>query len=162
MQLSKHFPVRMYSYSLGGTKVATTEGQWLLIKWLECTAAKHPDNSLKLVCASPYILPTLYVSIMTVTSLNYVMIVCFPLSVGKTLCMHSRVMPTCLCICWHPCQPILTFLILTHELAHQFHIPISKSVTYIYCHNYIMIMWLNCGNYITLHYGKYLCYCNVM
>ena len=81
----EHFSLKMYSHSLRGTKVATTEGWWLLGKWLECTAAKNPDNSLELMCTSLYILPTLYISITAVTSLNDVMIICFPLAVGKNL-----------------------------------------------------------------------------
>ena len=52
----------MYFHSARGTKVATTEGQWLLSKLPECSAAKNPNNSLKLMCASPYILPTLYIN----------------------------------------------------------------------------------------------------
>ena len=84
------------------------------------------------MCASPYILPSLYISTMTVTSLIDVMIIYFPLLVGKTLCMQSRVTLAHLCICWHTCQSNLTILIATHELTHQFHLPISKSVTYIW------------------------------
>ena len=79
----EHFPLKMYSHSSRGTKVAATEGQWLLSKWLECTAAKNPDDNLKLMCTFPYILPTLYISITVVTSLNDVTIVCYPLLVGK-------------------------------------------------------------------------------
>ena len=84
----------MYSHSMRGTKVAATEGQWLLSKLPECVAPKNPDDSLKLMCTSPYILPTLYTSIMAMMSLNDVTIFCLPLQVGKTLCMHSRVMLT--------------------------------------------------------------------
>ena len=92
-------------------------------------SCQNADNNLKLVCASPYILPTLYVSINAVISLNNIMIICFPLPTGKTLYMHSRVTLTCLHICWHPHQPLLTVLVATHELTHEFHIPISKPVT---------------------------------
>ena len=127
----EHFPLKMYSHSLWGTEVATTEGWWLLSKWLKCTAAKNPDNSLELMCTSPYILPTLYVSIMAVTSLNDVTIICFPLLAGKTLHMCSTVLLTCLCICQHPHWPILTVLIATHEPTCQFCILISKPVVYI-------------------------------
>ena len=111
----------MYSHSTRGTEVALTEGWWLLTRYIRCTAAKNLDNSLELMCASPYILPTLCVSIMTVTSLNDVMIVCFPLPAGKASCMDSRVMPTHLCICQHPCQTNLTVPIATHEPTRQFH-----------------------------------------
>ena len=108
----EHFPLKMYSHSLRGTEVTATEDQWLLSKWLKSTTAKNPDNSLELMCTPHYILPNLYISIMAVTSLNDVMIICFPLPVGKTLCMCSRVMPTHLHICWHPHWPILTVLLL--------------------------------------------------
>ena len=37
------------------------------------------------------------------------MIICFPLPVGKTLCMHSRVTSTRLRICRHPCRLISMF-----------------------------------------------------
>ena len=116
----EHFPLKMYSHSSRGTEVAATEGQWLLHKWLNCTAAKNPDNSLELMCASPYILPTLYVRTETVMLLIDIMIICFPLLVGKTLCMCSRVMPTDLHICQHPCQTNLTVLIATHKPTYQF------------------------------------------
>ena len=53
----EHFPLKMYSHSSRGTEVAALKGHWLLSKWLECTAAKNPDNSLKLMWASPYIPP---------------------------------------------------------------------------------------------------------
>ena len=52
----------MYSHSMRGTEVATTEGQWLLSQLPECVAPKNPDDSCELMCTSPYILPTLYVS----------------------------------------------------------------------------------------------------
>ena len=127
----EHFALKMYSHSSRDTKVATTEGWWFLSKWLKCTAAKNPDDSLELMCPSPYVLPTLYVSIKAMTSLNDVMIACFPLPVGKTLHMHSRVISTQLHICWHPHRPILTVLIATHEMTHQFHILIFMPVTHI-------------------------------
>ena len=57
------------------------------------------------------------------------MIICFPLLVGKTLHMCSRVMLTCLHVHWHPHQIIETVLMTAHELTCQFHILISKPVT---------------------------------
>ena len=46
-------------------------------------SSKNPDDSLEAYVCSPYIPPTLCISITFVTSLNDVMIVCFPLLVGK-------------------------------------------------------------------------------
>ena len=47
----------MYSHSMRGTKVAITEGQWLLSKLPECVAPKNPDDSLKAHAPSPYVPP---------------------------------------------------------------------------------------------------------
>ena len=52
----------------------------------------------------PFILPALCMSVMMVTSLNDVTIICSPFLVGKTLHIHSGVMLTHLHICWHPCH----------------------------------------------------------
>ena len=52
----------MYSHSMRGNEVATTEGWWLLSKLPECVAPKNQDDSLELMCTSPYILPNLYIS----------------------------------------------------------------------------------------------------
>ena len=52
----------MYSHSTRGNEVAATEGWWLLSMLPECVAPKYPDDSLKLVCTSPYILLILYVN----------------------------------------------------------------------------------------------------
>ena len=114
-----------------GTKVAVTEGQWLLSKSPECSAPKNPDNCLKAHACSPYIPPTLCISITFVMSLNDVMIVCFPLSLGKTLHMHRRAMLAHLCIHQHPHQPISMFPTATHGPSHQFSIPNFEPVTYI-------------------------------
>ena len=91
--------------------------------------AKNPDDSLELMCASPYMLPILYISITTVMSLIDIMSICFPLLAGKTLHMHSRIMLAHICICQHPHQSNPTILIATHEPTHQFHILISEPVT---------------------------------
>ena len=85
----EHFPARMYSYSTKGTQVTTTEGWWLPNKLPECSAPKNWDNSLKTHLCCPYIPPTLCISITFVTSLNDVMIVCFPLPVGKST-VHAQ------------------------------------------------------------------------
>ena len=128
MQLNKqeHFPVRMYSHSMRGTKVAATEAWWLLSRLPECSAPKTPDDSLKACACSPYIPPTLCISITFVMSLNDIAIVCFPLPAGKC------------CICTgEPCQLVcapagvrpICFSTATHGPSHQFHIPNFKPVT---------------------------------
>ena len=67
-------------------------------------SSKNPDNHLKGHVCSPYIPPTLCISITFMTSLNDITIICFPLPVGKTLCMCRRAMPAYLHTHWHPCQ----------------------------------------------------------
>ena len=124
----EHFPVRMYSPSIRGHEVAMTEGQWLLSKLPECSAPKNPHDSPEAHACSPYIPPTLYVSITFVMSLNDVMIICFPLSVGKALHMCRRAMPVCLHTHQHPHQLFSTAM---HEPAPQFHIPNLQPVTLI-------------------------------
>ena len=109
-----------------GTEVAATEGQWLLSKLPECSAPKTPDDSLKACVHSPYIPPTLCISITFVTSLNDVMIVYFPLPVGnpractgephQLTCTPAGIPPSCLSIA-------------THGPSCQFHIPSFKPVT---------------------------------
>ena len=74
-------------------------------------------------CSLKYYLST-YISKMIVTSCNDIMIICFPLRVGKALHMSSRVMMTCLWIHQHP-QPILP----KSYAQTKFHNPISAPVT---------------------------------
>ena len=109
-----------------GTKVAATEGQWLLSKLPECSAPKTPDNSPEAHACSPYIPPTLCISITFVTSLNDITIICFPLPVGKP----------CTCAgepCWLTCTPasILPGCSSTamYGPSHQFCIPNFEPVT---------------------------------
>ena len=122
----EHFPVGMYSSSMRGTKVAATEGQWLLSKLPECSAPKNPDSSFKAHVHCPYIPPTLCISTIYVTSLNYVTIICFPLLTGKALCMHRRVTPVHLWTCQHPHW---LFSTATHKPSSQLHIPNFEPVT---------------------------------
>ena len=79
----EHFPVGMYSCSMRGTKVATTEGQWFLITLPECSAPKTQTIALRLVHGLLIYPPTLCISITFMTSLNDIMIVCFPSLGGK-------------------------------------------------------------------------------
>ena len=53
-------------------------------------SSKNLDDSLEAHVHSPYIPPTLCISIMFVTSLNDVTIICFPFVAGKALHMHRR------------------------------------------------------------------------
>ena len=121
----------MYSPSIRGTEVAMTEGQWLLTKLPECSAPKTQMMASRLMHTLLIYPTTLCISIMFMTSLNYVMIICFPLPVGKTLCMHRGALPTCLHTCQHPHQTNLTVPIATHELTCKSHILNFKPVTYI-------------------------------
>ena len=73
--------------------------------------------------------PTLCVSIMFMTSLNDVTIVCFLLLVGKALPMHRTGMLVHLCTHWYPCQ---LFPMAAHEPSHQFRILNFKPLTCIY------------------------------
>ena len=75
-----------------------------------------------------YIPPPFYVSIIFVTSLNDVMIFCFPFPAGKCCTCTEE-------LCWLICAPagIPTgcSFIATHGPTHQFCIPNFKPVTYI-------------------------------
>ena len=122
----EHFPVRMYSHSMRGTKVTATAGWWLLSKLPECSAPKTQMTALRLVHALLIYSPTLCISIMFVTSLNDITIICFPLLAGKALHMCRRAMPVCLCTHWHPHW---LFSTATHEPFCQFHIPYFEPVT---------------------------------
>ena len=73
--------------------------------WMYCNQ-KPRQEPQGLYMLSLYNPPTLYISKMTMTSPIDVTIVCFPLQVGKTLCMCSTVILTCLHIHWHPCLAI--------------------------------------------------------
>ena len=59
----------MYSHFMRGTRVAATEGHWLLSKLPECSAPKTPDDSPEAHAHSPDIPPTLHICIMFVMSL---------------------------------------------------------------------------------------------
>ena len=74
----EHSPVGMYSCSMRGTKVAATEGQWLLNKLPECSAPNTQTIALRLMHTLLIYPPTLCISITFVTSLNDVIIICFP------------------------------------------------------------------------------------
>ena len=65
-------------------------------------SSKNPDKSLKTHVHCPYMPPTLCISIVFMTSLSDIMIVCFPLPEGKTLHMHRRTMLGPLHTHWHP------------------------------------------------------------
>ena len=106
-----------------------TKGWWLLSKFPEYSAPKTQTTALRLMCTLLIYPPILCISIMCVTSLNDVTIICFPLLVGKTLHMCSRVMLTCLHICQHPCQLIFNVSLPAHEPIHQFCISNSEPVT---------------------------------
>ena len=127
----EHSLVGMHSHSTRGTEVAMTVDQWLLSKLPECSAPKNPHDSPEACVQSPYIPPTLCISITFVMSLNVVMIICFPLLVGKTLCMCRRAMLAHLHICQHPHQPISIFPTAMHRSACKFCIPNFETVTYI-------------------------------
>ena len=100
--------------------VAPNQVQWNILQ------PKTQMRALRLVHTPLISPPSLYISIMTVTSSNDATIICFPHQVGKTLHMHSRVAPTHVHI--HQC-PCLSSLTATHELSHQFCILVSKPVT---------------------------------
>ena len=105
---------------------------------------KTQTISPQLVCTHPYILPTLYISKMTEMTLNDITIICFSLPVGKTLCMHSKVMPTLWYTHWCPQRPFLiVFLTAAHEPVCQFCIPNSKSVTYIHMRIDVLVLLFN-------------------
>ena len=53
----EHFPVRLWSHSLRGTKVATTEGLWLLTKWNQMYYNQKPRQEPGGSCMLPYITP---------------------------------------------------------------------------------------------------------
>ena len=92
----EHFPVRMYSHSMRGTKVAMTEGQWLFSKLPECSAPNQM-TALRLVCTLciyPYPMHKHNVCDITRWHHNHLL----PFSVGK----H------CTCTgepCHFPCTP---------------------------------------------------------
>ena len=102
-------------------------------------SSKNPDDSLKACVHSSYIPPFLCISITFVTSLNDVTIVCFPLLVGKTLCMCRRAMQAHLHICWHPCWLISAVPTAMHGPACQFHIPNFEPVTHTHTHTHTHI-----------------------
>ena len=131
MQMNKQgtLSIRMYSPSTRGTEVATTEGWWLLCKVPECSVPKTKMTAPRLMHALLIYRPTLCISIMFMTSLNDITIVCFPLLAGKALHMYRRAMPVCLCNRWHPGR---LFSTATHEPSRQFRIPNFEPVTYIH------------------------------
>ena len=93
-------------------------------------SSKNPDDSLEGHVHSLYIPPPLCISIMFVTSLNDIMIVCFPFPVEN----HAHVQKSydsSLCTCQHPYWTNLTVPIATHKLTCQFHIPTFEPVTYV-------------------------------
>ena len=100
----EHLLLRMYSHSTRDTKVATTEGQWLLSQLPECSAPKTLDDSPEAHVCSPYIPPYPMhkhnVCDVTKWCHNHLL----PSSGGKTLCMCRRAMPPCLHTCQHPSQ----------------------------------------------------------
>ena len=67
-------------------------------------SSKNPNDCPKAHVCSPYIPPTLCISITFVMSLNDVMIVCSPLLAGKTLHMCRRAILVCLFTCQYPHQ----------------------------------------------------------
>ena len=111
------------------TKVAVIEGRWLLNKLPECLSPKTQMTASRLVHTLLIYPHTLYISIMFMTSLNDVTIICFPLLVGKGLHMCRRAMPVCLCTHHHPHQLFSTAM---HEPSHQFCILNFEPVTYIW------------------------------
>ena len=91
-------------------------------------SSKNPDDSLKAHVHSPYIPPTLCISITFMTSLNDIMIVCFPLLGGKKHC-------TCAAKpCWLTCAPTWIptscFSTATHEPSTSIPYPKFPSLWY--------------------------------
>ena len=118
----------MYSHCMRGTEVATAEGQWLLSKLPECSAPKTPDDSPGAHVHSPYIPPTLHISITFVMSLNDITIICFPLLAGKPCtCTGELHQLACAPTGIPPCCSSTAM----HRQSHQFHILNSEPVTYI-------------------------------
>ena len=112
-----------------GNEVAATEGWWLLSKLPECSAPKTQMIASNLMHALLIYPPPLCISIMLVTSLNDITIICFPFLVGKALHMCRRAALAHLHICWHPHQLILVFPTAMHGPYCQFHIPNFQPVT---------------------------------
>ena len=70
-------------------------------------SSKYPDDSLEAHTHFPYIPPTICISILFMTSLNDIMIICFPLLAGKALCMCRKShagLPACL-----PASPLTVY-----------------------------------------------------
>ena len=123
----EHFPVRMYSHSMRGTKVAMTEGRWLLSELPGCSAPKSQMMALRLMCTL-FIYPPMHKhNICDITKWCHNHLLLF--SGRKTMHMHRRATPAHRHTCQCPYQMNLTVLIATHKLTHQSHIPNSKPVT---------------------------------
>ena len=123
-------------------------------------SSKNPDNSHKAHAFSPYIPPTLCVSITFMMSLNDVTIICFPPLMGKTLHMHRRATPSHLHICWHPHWSILMFPTAMHGPSCQFCIPNSEPVTHISMHDYYLkyLSHKKTKNSLTFLLSLFLCF----
>ena len=102
-------------------------------------SSKHPDDRPKARVYSPYIPPTLCISITLVMSLNDITIICFPLPVRKTLCMHRKAMLICLCTCQHPHW---LFFYSYAQTSCQFHIPNFEPVTHTHIYIIYFIMYI--------------------
>ena len=92
-------------------------------------SSQNPDDSLEVCACSPYIPPPLCISIMLVTSLNDITIICLLLWCKKALCMCRRAALTHLHICQLPYQPIIVFPTAMQGPYHQFSILNFESVT---------------------------------
>ena len=95
----------IYSHSMRGTNIARVEGWWLNNR-LNCSVAETQTTAPKLELAFLIYFTPLMAWVITVTSLNDIMIVCSTFSVSKPLCMHrgSAIIHLCICQyhCWNP------------------------------------------------------------
>ena len=117
----------------GGWLQMAAKGWWILSKLPEYSAPKTQTTAPRFMHTLLIYPPTLCISITFMTSLNDIMIVHFPLSMGKALHMCRTAMPVHLHIHQHLCQ---LFSTATHEPSHQFCIPNFEPVTHIFKHIY--------------------------
>ena len=89
-------------------------------------SSTYPDDSPEAHAHSPYIPPTLCISIMFMTSLNDIMIICFPLLVGKPCACAGELHKL---TCTPASIPPSCSSTAMHGSSHQFCIPNFEPVT---------------------------------
>ena len=122
----EHFPVWLWLHSLTGTEVPKLEGMWLpgwtkwgtsLNNWIKLRTKTWVRSPWSHACF--LFIPTLNICKKDINDIIKWYHCCLLLHFGqeKPLHMHSRVMPTCLCICQHPWPVSLTPPCTNHSIS---------------------------------------------